>query len=290
MPEFRNLAKDISNFSGFEIGNYELINFDNKELGILVNTKIKNLPAIFIGSISPPHEKLWETFLVCDTLKKEGASKIWAILPYLAYMRHDRNKPKEDLAVRLLANFFEKVGLNKVVTVDIHSEDALSFFKIPIISLSPIKLFVEKINELKFQPSIVVAPDKGASKRAELLRRKLNIKNKLAVFAKSRQIGCDPVSLLCEGTVIGSKAIIVDDILDTGQTLVNCAKKLYKNGIKEILVVVTHGIFTGEKWKQLFDYGVTKIITTDSVPLAKDKASEKIEVLSISSLFIETLK
>ena len=129
-----------------------------------------------------------------------------------------------------------------------------------------------------------MAPDNGAIKRAEALKKELNVHNELVVFAKQRHCGSSPVSVLCDGKIAGTKAIVIDDILDTGQTLINCVKKLHENGVKEILIVVTHGIFSGKKWQQLFDYGVTKIITTGSIPSVKERASDKIIVLSIVSL------
>ena len=112
---------------------------------------MKNLPVVFIGTTSPPHDQMWESFLVCHTLRKEGAKKILAIFPYLAYMRHDQNNLKEDIATSLIAKFFENSGVTELYTIDIHSEDALNFFKIPITSISPITLFAQKIKELNFE-------------------------------------------------------------------------------------------------------------------------------------------
>ncbi|MDD2224684.1 MAG: ribose-phosphate diphosphokinase [Candidatus Shapirobacteria bacterium] len=286
MPDFKELGQEIFKFSNFEQGKYELIRFPNQEFQVLIHSKVKNLPAVFIGTTAPPHDQMWEFFLVCHTLRKEGVKKILAILPYLAYMRHDQNNPKEDLATSLMAKFFENAGVTELYTVDIHSEDATNFFKIPITSISPITLFAQKIKELNFEPSIIVAPDDGAIKRAGALKKELNVHNELVVFAKQRHCGSGPVSLLCDGKITGAKAIVIDDILDTGQTLINCVKKLHENGVKEVLVVVTHGIFSEKKWQQLFDYGVTKIITTDSIPSVKEKSSDKIIVIPISSLLI----
>ncbi|MDD4135656.1 MAG: ribose-phosphate diphosphokinase [Candidatus Shapirobacteria bacterium] len=286
MPNFKELGQEILKFSNFEQGNFELIRFSNQEFQVLIRSKVDNLPIVFIGTITPPHDQMLEFFLTCHTLRKEGAKKILAIVPYLAYMRHDQNNPKEDLAASLMAKFFENSGVTEIYTIDIHSEDALNFFKIPIKSISPINLFSQKIKQLEFETDLIVSPDNGALKRAKALSKELKIKNNLVVFAKHRYCSSGPASVLCEGKIIGKKAIIIDDILDTGQTLINCAKKLNENGIKEILIVVTHGIFSGNKWQQLFDYGVTKIITTNTIPSAKQKVSDKIIIIPISSLFI----
>lgn len=285
-PNFKDLGQEFLKFSNFEQGSYELIHFTNQEFQILIHSKVKNLPVVFIGTIAPPHDQMWEFFLVCHTLRKEGVKKILAIVPYLAYMRHDQNNPKEDLAASLMAKFFENAGVTELYTIDLHSEDALNFFKIPITSISPINLFVKKIRELNFEADLIVSPDNGALKRATALKRELNIAGELVVFAKQIHCGSCPVSVICSGKIEGKKAIVIDDILDTGQTLINCVKKLYENGVEDILVVVTHGIFSGKKLQKLFDYGVTKIITTDSIPSVKEKASDKIIILPISSLLI----
>ena len=289
MKEFKNLAQEISKIPDYAIGNYKLTHFPNNEIQILVNSEIKGLPTIFLGTIAPPHDQILEAFLTCHTLKKEGAKNVLAIFPYLAYMRHDRNKPKEDQAVDLIARLTKESGISKIMTIDIHSKEALNLFKIPIVSLSPASMFAKKIKELNFETSKIVSPDKGAIERAEALKQELKIVDEIVIFNKKKQGKIEVSSTIYQGT-FGEKAIIVDDILDTGKTLINCARILQKNGVKEILVVVTHGLFSGEKWRELFKYGVTKIITTDSIPTVQQKASEKIIVIPVSSLLIQKLR
>lgn len=289
MSDFKYLAQDIVKIPDYSAGDYKVNRFPNKEVQVLVDSEVKNLSVIFLGTIAPPHNQILEAFLTCHTLKREGAKEITAIFPYLAYMRHDRNNPREDRAVDLIAKLSKVSGISQIITIDIHSKEAMNLFSIPVVSLSPATLFAQKIREMGFALSTIVSPDKGAIERAEALKRALNIESDVVVFTKNRQSKMDIVSTIYQGE-IKEKAIVVDDILDTGATLINCVKILQKMGVKEILVAVTHGIFSGEKWKKLFDYGVVKIITTDSIPKVKQKASDKIIIIPVSSLIIQKLK
>lgn len=288
MKKFENVAQEIVKIPNFTMGNYELTRFPNKEFQILINTEVKNQPTIFLGTIAPPHDQILEAFLTCHTLKKEGAKKVIAVFPYLAYMRHDRNNPKEDRAVDLIAKLSKVSGISQIITIDIHSQSSMDFFKIPIISLSPASLFAQKIRDLNFVTSMIVSPDKGATERAEALKQELNITDDVVVFTKKRQDRLNIISTVYQGK-IEEKVIVVDDILDTGVTLINCVKILHKKGAKEILIAVTHGLFSTERWRELFNYGVTKIITTDSIPSVKNMTSDKIIIVPVSSLIIQKL-
>lgn len=266
---------------------YKTVFFRNKEMQIILDDKIKGKTAMVLGSISPPPKKFLEMFLLCHTLKKEGAKKIIALFPYLAYMRQDRDEPQKSLAANLAAKTAEISGIEQIITADIHSEIAKGFFKIPIISLSSTKIFARKIREIKFLADTIVAPDKGAIERAEKLKKELNIKKKIIFFEKERT--GKKIQSTIKDNGLGEKIIVVDDILDTGETLLNCVRQLAGLGAKEIIIVVTHGIFTGKLWKEIFKHKVVKIITTDSVPRPK-KLNRKVETISIEPIFGDYLR
>lgn len=266
---------------------YKTVFFRNREMQIILEDKVKGKTVMVLGSISPPPKKFLETFLLCHTLKKEGTKKIIAVFPYLAYMRQDKDEPQKSLAADLAAKTAEISGIEQIITADIHSEKAKNFFKIPLVSLSSAKIFAEKIREIKFSADTIVAPDKGAIGRAEKLKEELKIRKKIIFFEKQR-LGKNIQSTIKDDG-LGEKVIVIDDILDTGETLLNCVKQLSGLGVREILIVVTHGIFTGKIWKEIFKHKVTKIITTDSVPHPK-KSGRKIEIISIAPVFGDYLK
>lgn len=268
-------------------GDYKLKYFSNKEIQIILQNETDKESSVFLGTIAPPCKRMMESFLFLHTLKKEGAKNIIAIFPYLAYMRQDRQEINKSLMTDFVARTIENIGVKEIVTVDIHSEMAKTFFKIPIISLSPAKIFAEKIKELKFKTDIIVAPDNGAIGRAENLKRELKIKKKIIFFEKQR-IG-ENIQSVIKDDGLGKRAIVVDDILDTGETLISCAKQLASLGVEEILIVVTHGLFTGKLWKEFFRYKVVKIITTDSISHSK-KLAKKIETISLAPLLGDYLQ
>lgn len=289
MESLGYLAKSLSkNLSYLREIKYDLVHFPSQEIQVSLHQNMEGKVVVFLGTIAPPAENLMESFLVCHTLKKEGAKKIIAVFPYLAYMRQDKNEPKKSLAVDFISKLAKKVSIAKIITIDIHSNLAKRGFAIPVVSLSPAKIFAQKIREMKFAADSIVAPDKGALDRAEQLRKDLGIEDKVIRFEKQR--AGRNVELILMDVEPKSRVIIVDDILDTGKTLISCAQTLVKLGVKEIVVAVTHGLFTGEKWRRLFDHKVIKIITTDSIPSAREKESSKIEVLPVAPILINYFK
>lgn len=286
VPEkFENkLIKSIANL---ELKKYKTKYFQNKETQIILEDKVENKLVVVLATISPPLENLWETFLLCHTLNKEEAKKIFVIFPYLAYMRHEKNEPQKSMITDLIAKMALATGVNRITTIDLHSQTEKRFFKMPIISLSPAKILAEKIKAIKFLPDTIVAPDKGAINRTEDIKKELNIKNEMVVFEKKRLE--NKVQLTIKKGKVGKKIIIVDDILDTGKTLLEAVKQLVKLGAEEIVIVVTHGLFTGKLWQELFKYKVTKIITTDTLPRVNKLASSKIVVVPVDELLIQNI-
>lgn len=289
LPEFGYLAKDILKIPSYVEGVYSINDFPNQEFQILIKSKIGGLPTVFLGSLAPPYRQTMTSLVICHSLKKEGAEKVIAVFPYLSFMRHDKKKPGEDLATALMAKFVKEAGIDELITFDIHSRDGQDFFEVPVKSLSAASLFVQRIKEMGFLPTSIVAPDKGAEQRAREFKNESRDVTNLAVFSKERLANQNIVSVLNENN-LGERVIVVDDILDTGETLLSCVKILKEKGVKSIVVAVTHGLFSGDSWRNLFDYGVEKILVTDTVPSVHKMASDKIEVLSVSSLITEELQ
>lgn len=288
MSNFAFQAQKILELPNYSSGEYKVTNFPNLEFQVRIESAVKGLPTVFLGTISPPYNQTLEALFVCHTLKKEGAASVTAILPYLSFMRHEKNKPGEDQASSLIASFLKDCGVSGIITFDIHSENDLKFFDIPVSSLSVARLFADKIQEMDFHPSSIVAPDVGATLRADKLKNILGDVKNLVVFSKVRIVGKELITNFVEGEV-GDKAVIVDDILDTGQTLLNCVKILNQKGVKEIVICVTHGLFSGDNWKELFDYGVKKIFVSDSIPLVREIISDKVEVVPAASIVTQEL-
>ncbi|OQA04742.1 MAG: Ribose-phosphate pyrophosphokinase [bacterium ADurb.Bin400] len=287
-PEFKYLASEIEKLEGVSQGRFATRRFKNEEIEIELQSDVGGQSCLILGSVAPPADRLIELSMLAHTLRKEGATEVIGMMPYLAYSRQDKNEPMKSMATPLISEILRVAGFNEIATIDVHSDYDEYVFTVPIASMSPAQLFAKEIDKEVFEGATIVAPDEGAIERAEYLKNVTRIKRPSAYF-KKRRSGQEVESAL-HGEV-GPKAIIVDDILDTGKTMVTTVDALVNNeGVKEIYVIVTHGLFTGTLWETLFDLKVKKIFTTDSIPEARQKASDRIEVISVAPLLRDYLR
>ncbi len=283
-PNYQVFAESLLQLPSAQIEQFSLKRFANGELSIELAPPVRNDPCMVIGSIAPPDEQLLAMLLLCDTLAKEGAADILALLPYLAYMRQDKNEPGKSLAVRWIGELFRAAGVSEIITVDIHSQAAMTDISLPLVSLSPAALFAEEIRENAWLDATLVAPDEGAITRCNAVRQWTGNPNPISYCHKERH--GEEVLVTLQGTV-GERAIIIDDILDTGSTLLACCEALQRANVTAILIMVTHGLFTGTRWQRLWSLGVQRIYCTDTLPLPADIAPLPISVLSINSLLAQ---
>ena len=285
LPDYRYLLSSFERSKNFQPGKYATERFENKTLLLFIKTKVSGESCVVIGG-SAPDADLIETLLLCHTLKKEGAKKVTAILPFIPYARQDKNKKGESWGADWLGKLCASSGIDRVITLDIHSQ-AAARFPIPVLSLSPAFALVEKIKKEIAADAVCVAPDEGAIDNCMVLNRALKNETAIVFFKKKRsQRGVQMLSLKGE---IGSDVVVADDILDTGETMVRACEKLRDAGVKKITVVVTHGLFSSSKWKRLFRLGVRKIYCTDSHPGARRIASSKIRVVSVGKIIADSL-
>lgn len=269
-------------------GVFTVSRFENGELRLDIQTPINGAHCLILGSISPPDAQLLSTLLLAHTLKKEGASKVTAVLPYLAYARHDKDKPGQSIATAWVGSIFEASGCDGVISVDVHSKAAKQLFPIPLISISCAGVFAEAMKRHGLCGATIVAPDQGAIARCEALRKAAGLPSaEIPYFEKRRT----ETGIVHSGPIgqVGDQVLILDDILDTGITLISACEKLARAGVKEISVMVTHGLFTGERWKQLWQIGVKRIFCTDAVPRPTNPDMDGVVRLSIVPLLAGAL-
>lgn len=279
--ELARVSDELIRDSALEHADFKIKRFPNQEFYIILDTNVLNKECLILGTIAPPDENLLSILSLSHTLKKEGALKVTLVLPYLAYSRQDKPKPKESMATSLIGSMLSSAGVDKVVTVDVHSVNVASLFPIPLISISPTQILGDEIERLKMLDATLVAPDKNALKKAEEIIKLNGMIGSTAYLEKERITGGGIRHLSFHGQAT-DQAIIIDDMLDTGETIISCAEQLVKAGVKEIVVMVTHGLFTGEKWKKLFDLRVKKIYCTDTIP--QKVTEERIKILSVVPL------
>jgi ribose-phosphate pyrophosphokinase len=272
--------------AGAEVGAFERGRFANGELHVHLATPVARRQCIVVGSVAPPDTQLVELLLLCDTLSRHGAANIQVVLPYLAYARQDRLQSGAGLAIAWLGGALRAAGVNDVVTIDAHSDAALRLLGCHVRPLPSTGVLADALRTEELgRDAVVVAPDGGAIGRAEALAAELGA---TSAWVDKRRTSDGVEHGRITGR-LGSTAIVVDDILDTGATLISCSRLLRAAGVQRLLVAVTHGLFTGERWRELLTFAPI-IHVTDTLPLVRDQASEAIRVHPVGELLEDALR
>ena len=286
------LSKKISSNLKSRLVNSSIRNFADGEIYIEINENIRGNSIFIIQSISSPaNDNLMELLLCIDALKRSSAKNITAVIPYFGYARQDRKVvPRTSISAKLVSNLITKAGADRVVTVDLHAGQIQGFFDIPVDNLFATPIFVRHIKKnLKKRDLICVAPDVGGVERARALGKVLNVG--LAIVDKRRPVPGKSQVMNVIGNVKNKTCILVDDIIDSGGTIVNAAKVLIDKGAKEVFVYITHGVLSGNAVEKINKSKIKQLIVTDTINNEqKVKKSKKIQILSISNLMAEAIK
>jgi len=286
------LSGKISKYLKNKLVNSSIRKFSDGEIYIEINENIRG-NSIFIiqGISSPANDNLMELLLCIDALKRSSAKNITAVIPYFGYARQDRKVvPRTSISAKLVSNLITKAGADRIVTVDLHAGQIQGFFDIPVDNLFATPIFSRHIKrKIKSKNLICVAPDVGGVERARALGRKLDIG--LAIIDKRRPAPGKSQVMNVIGNVKGKTCIIVDDIIDSGGTIINAAEALIKRGAKEVHVYITHGVLSGESVEKIRKSKIKNLVVTDTIDNSdKVKKTRNIEILSISNLLAEAMK
>ncbi len=286
------LSKEISKKLKLKLVNTNIKRFADGEIYIEVNENIRGNSVFVIQSTSnPANDNLMELLLVIDALKRSSAKNVTAVIPYFGYARQDRKVvPRTSISAKVVANLITNAGANRVVTVDLHAGQIQGFFDMPVDNLFTTPLFAKYIKrKFKSKNLICVSPDIGGVQRTRGLATK--IKADLAIIDKRRPKPGQSQVMNIIGNVKGKTCIIVDDIIDSGGTIVNAVAALKKAGAVDVYVFITHAVLSGDAVKKIKNSKIKKLIITDTIDNSqKIKNNNKIEVLSVSSLMSEAIK
>ena len=286
------LRKEISKLLKLTLVNTNIKRFSDGEIYIEINENIRGNSVFVIQSTSnPANDNLMELLLCIDALRRSSAKNITAVIPYYGYARQDRKVvPRTSISAKVVANLITNAGASRVVTVDLHAGQIQGFFDMPVDNLFTTPLFARYIKKkLKNKKLICVSPDVGGVQRTRGLATK--IKADLAIIDKRRPKPGKSQVMNIIGDVKGKTCIIVDDIIDSGGTIVNAVDALKKSGATEVYVFITHAVLSGDATNKIKKSKIKKLIITDTIDNSqKIKNNNKIEVLSISSLMAEAIK
>ena len=288
----KNLSQKISRFLKTRLVNSKIKKFADGEIYVEINENIRGNNIFIIQSISSPaNDNLLEMLICIDALKRSSAKNITAVIPYFGYARQDRKVvPRTSISAKLVSNLITKAGADRVVTVDLHAGQIQGFFDIPVDNLFATPIFYRHIKKrLKLNNLVCVSPDAGGINRTRGLSKLLDVG--LAIVDKRRPSPGKSEVMNIIGNVKNKVCIIVDDIIDSGGTIVNAAKMLKNKGAKEIHVYITHGVLSGDAIKKIKHSPIKNLVITDTIDNSKKiNGAKNIEILSISNLLGEALK
>jgi ribose-phosphate pyrophosphokinase len=286
----QTLAKNIAKNLKIKLTPVELKKFNDEETYVRIGESVRGSIVFIIQPTSPPvNDNLMELLIMIDALKRASAKEINAIIPYYGYSRQDRKAAaREPITAKLVANLIEAAGADRVVTVDLHVDQIQGFFNIPVDNLTALPILARSIAEKKLDKMVVVAPDAGGVTRARRLAKLLRCP--LAIIDKRRTAHGKSKVMNLIGEVAGKNAILIDDMIDTGGTIVNAAKELKARKAKNIYIATTHPILSKDAVKKLNNKAVKETIITDTISLPKKNKRAKIKTVSLAPFLAEIIK
>lgn len=287
------LAHDIANILGQEL--YEPISlFSDGEVRVRIPVSMRNRHVFIIQPTAPMvNDSIMELLFMVDAAKRSSAADISAIIPYFGYSRQDRKEmPRVPISSSLIANMITVSGASQILTIDIHSQQQQGFISVPWDNLYGSYALIPEIKSRNLDNLVVASPDKGGMVRATGYARMLGASG-VALVYKERDVAVNNKSetLAMIGDVKGKNVLLVDDIIDTGGTIVSAANLLESYGAKSIRLAITHGIFSGDALKKLESPAIEEIIVTDTIRQRPEIVSnKKIKIASIAPLLAEAIK
>ncbi|MDR0454929.1 MAG: ribose-phosphate pyrophosphokinase [Deferribacteraceae bacterium] len=290
----RKLAEGIVARLGMRLGDAIVGKFSDGEINVRINESVRGRDVFLIQSTNAPAEvHLMEVMVMVDALKRSSANSVTAVMPYFGYARQDRIiEPRVPITAKLIANLLTKAGIDRLVTMDLHSGQVQGFFDIPVDNLFALPVIVRYLKDnftCNENSCVVVSPDAGGVPRARMLAKKLKIP--IAMVDKRRTGPNVAKAMNVVGDVAGRKAIILDDMVDTAGTLTEGAAALMDNGATGVTAVTTHGILSGPAIERIVSSKIEELVITDTIEISKDIYSiSKIKVLSVASIFATSIE
>ncbi|MFQ5925405.1 MAG: ribose-phosphate diphosphokinase [Dehalococcoidia bacterium] len=284
------LARGICDYLGIPLGKAEVFEFSNENIFVRILENARQRDVFVIQPLSAPVNKsLMELLIMLDALRRASAGRITAVIPYYGYGRTDKkDQPRVPITARLIADLITVAGANRLLTVDLHAAQIQGFFTIPVDELTAFYLLSSYFEDKALQNLAVVATDIGISKRARDLAERLNAP--LAIIEKRRVGNIEKAETLnVIGEVEGMCALLIDDEIDTADSLVAAVAALEQRGATEVYACCTHPVFSGAAIQRIAACPVKEVVVTDTIPIPESKRNEKITVLSIAALLGEAI-
>ena len=289
----RPLTEAISKKLGLRLGDAKVERFSDGEISVKIEENVRGMDVFLIQPTSPPaHENLMELVIMVDALKRSSASRITAVIPYYGYARQDRRVRSErvPISAKVVADILERSGIDRVLTVELHSEQIQGFFDIPVDNVYGTRIIHDDIIKQKLNDILIVSPDVGGVVRSRALAKVLDLSD-LAIIDKRRDGDNQSEVMNVIGEVKGKDCILVDDMVDSAGTLCNAAMALKERGAAKVYAYIVHPVLSGNAIKKINKSKLDQLVVTDTIPLSDSaKACKKIRVISLAPTLAEAIR
>ncbi|MCG8672909.1 MAG: ribose-phosphate pyrophosphokinase [Pseudomonadales bacterium] len=287
------LAKKIVNHLHIPLGNANVHRFSDGEIAVEINENVRGSDVFIIQSTcSPTNDSIMELLVMADALRRASAGRITAVIPYFGYARQDRRvrSARVPITAKVVADMITSVGIDRVLTVDLHADQIQGFFDIPVDNVYGSPVLLEDIKKQNYDDLVVVSPDVGGVVRARAVAKQLNDAD-LAIIDKRRPKANESQVMHIIGEVEGRSCVIVDDMVDTAGTLCKAAAALKDHGAKKVVAYCTHPVLSGPAITNISNSNLDELCVTDTIPLTESGLNcSNIRPLSLASMLAEAVR
>ena len=286
------LAEEIAGHLGISLGAATVSRFSDGEVTVEINTNVRARDVFVVQSTcAPTNENLMELLIMVDALKRASAERISAVIPYFGYARQDRRprSTRVPISAKVVANMLEAVGVERLLTMDLHADQIQGFFNIPVDNIYASPVLLSDLQSKRYKDLVVVSPDVGGVVRARALAKQLGCD--LAIIDKRRPKANVSEVMHVIGEIDSRNCVIMDDMIDTAGTLVKAAEVLKERGAKNVYAYCTHAVFSGPAIERIKGSQLDEVVITNTIPLSDEgKTCSKVRPLSVAFLFAETIR
>lgn len=284
----KELAQEISDYLGIEMGKSHVSKFSDGEITVNIDESVRGKDVFIVQpTCNPGNDNIMELLIMIDALRRASARRLTAVIPYYGYARQDRkSRGREPITAKLIANLLTKAGVRRILTMDLHAQQIQGFFDVPVDHLMGAPLIANYFMSLGLEDIVVVSPDVGGVARARKFAEMINAP--LAIIDKRRPMPNVSEIMNIIGDIEGKNVILIDDIIDTAGTITNAATALKARGAKNIFVSCTHPVFSGPAIERLNAAPINEIVTTNTIP-TNGMGCNNLKVLSVAPMFGEAI-
>jgi ribose-phosphate pyrophosphokinase len=285
----RKLATEMAHLLGCELGKCSVSRFSDGEIHMYIEESVRGSEVFLVQSTSQPgDEYIMELLIMIDALKRASAKTINVVIPYYGYARQDRKaRSREPITAKLIANLLQKAGATRVLTMDLHAPQIQGFFNIPVDELVGVPILSDYFEKKGLEDIVVVAPNNGGVVRARKMANRLHAP--IALIDKRRSEPNAPEIMTIVGNIEGKNAIIIDDLINTAETMTLAANALIQQGAKSVYGCCTHAVLSGSAISKIEASLIKELVVTNTIELPEEKMINKITSLSIAPLLVEAI-